>query len=71
MDDRRKRHRLKRELCERGTIRDEDGRKVKDTDGDDWAETVVNGAEIGIETTEAFTEPLEGSKEGERVGVRR
>lgn len=54
-----------------GTIRDEYGGEVKDSEADDWAETVMDGAEIGIETTEALTEPLKGTKEGEGVGVRR
>lgn len=54
-----------------GTIRDEDGRDGKDAERDDWAETVVDGAEIGVEIIEALTEPLEGTRHGEEVRVRR
>ena len=34
-----------------GTIGDEYGRTGSDAEGDDWAETVVDGAEVGVETT--------------------
>lgn len=54
-----------------GAVGDEDGGTGTDAEGDDWSETVVDGAEIGGETVKALWEPPEGCEKGEEVGVRR